>query len=270
MNASGLCYSPTSNEQRWSHYETTSGGRVSHATRCGLRSSAATAVLSGNSCRDFFFVNVSTSAVATQLNPELHWGWDGASLESVSAFSHDPAGYRGGINLYEYCGDDPLTRTDPSGKSFLTFYDNGKGQLCGYSIWLLTGSWCANPDVVIAATDAHEKYTSCFCHCELTTHKCVAGQILTTVEVISGPIAALGARVPKSPSFFFGGFGLPNYPTPTPGDYDTVAMWLAGWLGANKLGSAFSRVVAPVGRAGAVGAALAEAGIAAKCWVDCK
>ena len=29
----------------------------------------------------------------------------------------DPIGYRGGINLYEYCGDDPTTRTDPVGLS---------------------------------------------------------------------------------------------------------------------------------------------------------
>jgi RHS repeat-associated protein len=29
--------------------------------------------------------------------------------------SRDPAGYRGGINLYEYVGDDPLVRTDPYG-----------------------------------------------------------------------------------------------------------------------------------------------------------
>jgi RHS repeat-associated protein len=192
------------------------------------------------------------------------------SAELGRFVSRDPIDYDGGINLYEYCGNAPVMRADPRGLSFLTFYDNGRGQLCGYSIWLLTGSWCANPDAVIAATDAHEKYTSCFCQCELTTHKCVAGQILTTVEVVSGPIAALGARVPKSPSFFFYGIGMPNYPTPTPGYYDTVAMWLAGWLGANRLGSNFSRLVAPTARAGVVGAALAEAGISAKCWVDCK
>jgi RHS repeat-associated protein len=29
--------------------------------------------------------------------------------------SQDPIGFRGGVNLYEYVGDSPLTRTDPSG-----------------------------------------------------------------------------------------------------------------------------------------------------------
>ena len=43
------------------------------------------------------------------------WGSDGASLESVSGFSDDPIGYRGGINLYEYCGDNPVRRIDPEG-----------------------------------------------------------------------------------------------------------------------------------------------------------
>ena len=46
------------------------------------------------------------------------WGSDGASLESVSGFSHDPIGYRGGINLYEYCGNNPVMRTDPTGLWF--------------------------------------------------------------------------------------------------------------------------------------------------------
>jgi hypothetical protein len=113
MNASGLCLSPTSNEQRWSQY-TTGGHRASRRVASRpQRSSAATADLSGNSCRDFFFVNVSVSPVATQLNPELHWGWDGASLESVSAFSHDPIA--ADQNLYRYCGNNPVVYVDPTG-----------------------------------------------------------------------------------------------------------------------------------------------------------
>jgi RHS repeat-associated protein len=30
--------------------------------------------------------------------------------------SRDPSGYKGGINLYNYCGDSPLANTDPSGR----------------------------------------------------------------------------------------------------------------------------------------------------------
>jgi hypothetical protein len=40
-------------------------------------------------------------------------GSDGACLESVSGFSHDPIA--ADVNLYRYCADDPLTHTDPTG-----------------------------------------------------------------------------------------------------------------------------------------------------------
>jgi hypothetical protein len=49
---------------------------------------------------------------------EGHWGWDGASLENVSAIAHDPLDYRAnGFNLYEYVGDSPTNYTDPSGQA---------------------------------------------------------------------------------------------------------------------------------------------------------
>ena len=38
-----------------------------------------------------------------------------ASLERF--INRDPIGYRGGINLYEYAGDNPVRRTDPAGKN---------------------------------------------------------------------------------------------------------------------------------------------------------
>ena len=165
MNASGLCSSPTSNEPRWSHHKTTSGARVSHATRCGLRSSAATADLSENSCREIFFVNVSVSAVATQLNPELHWGWDGASLESVSAFSHDPAA--SSPNLYAYCGNDPLTHTDPTGlKDVTTGVTTCKGYIKGGWIW----GWVSSHDFIGIDGKGYgrcEKKLNCFGDAEI-------------------------------------------------------------------------------------------------------
>ena len=46
---------------------------------------------------------------------EGRWGWDGACLESVLAFSHDPIGTDGGMNLYEYVGDSPTDKVDSSG-----------------------------------------------------------------------------------------------------------------------------------------------------------
>ena len=108
------------------------------------------------------FLDTGIEQVAGHLSREGRWGWDGACLETVSAIAHDPIGYKGGVNLYEYVGDSALTRTDPNGLWFMTVYDNGNGQVCGYSVWLLTGSWCADPDVAIAATDAHDQYTTCW------------------------------------------------------------------------------------------------------------
>ena len=46
----------------------------------------------------------------------VRWGWDGASLESAAAFSHDPIGYTDDTNIYEYVGDAPTGLTDPSGE----------------------------------------------------------------------------------------------------------------------------------------------------------
>ena len=44
---------------------------------------------------------------------ERRWGLDGVSLESVSAFSHDPI--ESSPNLYAYCDNNPLIYVDPFG-----------------------------------------------------------------------------------------------------------------------------------------------------------
>ena len=59
--------------------------------------------------------------VFSDVSQGRRWGSDGASLKSVSAFSHDPIA--ADINLYRYVGNNPLTQIDPSGLQ-------GIGQAC--------------------------------------------------------------------------------------------------------------------------------------------
>jgi len=49
---------------------------------------------------------------ATGLQNNLNRWYDSSTGRWIS---EDPIGYRGGINLYEYCDDNPLTHTDPQG-----------------------------------------------------------------------------------------------------------------------------------------------------------
>jgi len=74
-----------------------------------------TAKLSGKPHRGIFSADACVWQVEAYVSQGGRLGWDGACLESVSAFSHDPIGYAGGMNLYAYCGDNPVNATDPMG-----------------------------------------------------------------------------------------------------------------------------------------------------------
>jgi len=74
-----------------------------------------TAKLSGEPHRGNSFLDACPWQVEAHVSQGGRLGWDGACLGSVSAFSVDPIGYNGGMNLYAYCGDNPINATDPMG-----------------------------------------------------------------------------------------------------------------------------------------------------------
>ena len=80
-----------------------------------LQVSGRIATLGENTCPAQKFPAMGLLQVFDDVSQGRRWGSDGACLESVSGFSHDPIGYRGGINLYEYVGDDPTDNVDPMG-----------------------------------------------------------------------------------------------------------------------------------------------------------
>jgi hypothetical protein len=76
--------------------------------------------LSGTPRRGFSSTDTSIGRTESDPSREFYWVCDPASFGFTSGASHDPIGYRGGINLYECVGDNPTDRTDPNGH-------------CGYS-----------------------------------------------------------------------------------------------------------------------------------------
>ena len=56
---------------------------------------------------------------------------------------------------------------------------------------------CVPQDVYDAALDAAGGVVNCWWECEVKTHKCVGGQILTVTETVSGAVGSLGATIPK-------------------------------------------------------------------------
>ena len=80
----------------------------------------------------------------------------------MSAFSHDPIKYRGGMNLYEYCNDDPTSRTDPRGlKDVTTNVKECKGYIKGDWVW----GWISSHDFIAVGGTGYGRYSkdgSCF------------------------------------------------------------------------------------------------------------
>ena len=82
---------------------------------CSEPRRAPAAFLGENSRRGEFFLGGRLGRAFLDASPELQLGSDGAWLRWPSGYSVDPISYRGGVNLYAYCGDDPLSYVDPLG-----------------------------------------------------------------------------------------------------------------------------------------------------------
>ncbi len=108
--------------------------------------------------------------------------------------SRDPIGYKGGINLYEYCGDDPLVRTDPTGTIdfvYREFTMSGSCKKTGGSATYELKVRCGgmDPPCTKAANIAIARITALACclsattgwgNCSLLMNACIAAALPVT------------------------------------------------------------------------------------------
>jgi RHS repeat-associated protein len=194
--------------------------------------------------------------------------------------SRDPLGMEGeDINLYRYSGNSPNTFFDPSGMK----------KVCGFYAWLYTGrgivppldvwNYCVDENVYNAALEAAGQVVNCWWKCEIETHKCVAGEILTVVEVVSGVISLATVRVGKSHANA-GQYnpvqrGLQSFRLPaTRVQLQTLIrqqLWDRGYRDAARAIRGFGRgPVTKLAKGSAVVAAAIEAGISINCgFIEC-
>ncbi len=160
-------------------------------------------------------------------------------------------------NLYAYVTNNPINRIDPSGLK----------QVCGFYVWVYTGlGWCVEENVYQAALDAAAEVVTCWWDCEVTTHECIAGRVLTVTETVTGVVAGLGARVPKVPGELLANQGSQGVAR----SFRLASRQQLKALLRPYLGRAFARSGLVAGAKGAfVVTALVEAGISIRCGYHC-
>lgn len=182
--------------------------------------------------------------------------------------SKDPLGVQNNApNAFMYAESRPTKFRDPSGLSVWDCFGSPhqkNGQACGYSIWLLTGSCCADPNVVIDAANRHEEFVECWWQCEVDTHTTACGMVFTGTEVVAGTLTVVGSRIYKTPQELI-----------DPADkLKSLFADLARKFGKERAEEiirqlARNRALMGAAKTTAIGAAIAELGISINCSWNC-
>jgi RHS repeat-associated protein len=187
----------------------------------------------------------------------------------VGVFSQsDPIRYENGMSLVGYLDANPIDRTDPQGLSWGDCFGSPRqknGQVCGYSIMLLTGHCCADPEVVLGGVQGYKDFMDCWWTCEKQVHTSACGIALDAAEVTSIPVGAGSVRLMKNAAELVD----PKDP------YTTVARTIGRRLGGESSGAAdigkmVGRSRVSIGaKVGVVAFVYVEAGISWACSAHC-